>query len=842
MNRALAELTQAQNTRFFSQSIQSLMQERAELVDTLLVSLWQRFELNDSELSLNAVGGYGRSRLHPCSDIDIAIITPTQLNDEIAQKISAFVTALWDLGVDIGHSVRTLDSTFEFAKTDLTIATNLLDIRTVCGDKTHAQQVLNWLYSDSISDVDFYQGKLEEQANRHAKAFNTALYLEPNLKSNPGGMRDFQTLVWVARKHLSVSDNALFSASELLQEDEQFELTESFDFICRVRWALHSVTGRAQEALQFEHQADVAAFLQFGSDENAQQAIERMMRHLFKAMTRVQELNQITCQHVERLISPHKNVKSEPLTPHFVLKNGLIEATSTSVFIDKAEVMRLFKLLASTPDANGISPDTLGLLRKVRRRLLGELQDYQACREIFIELFQTPNALSKVLGLMHRYGILEVYSMQWAATEGRMQFDIHNAYTVDEHVYKTVHFLTQFAKQSEQTSYQQAFHRVQDKLALFIAAFCHHLSGSLDSETQVISALHAKEFAQMHSLKSSSVELVGYLVEHQDLLLNTVRTQDIYDSQTIVLLCQKVNSLERLNALYALTVADIMATNSQAWNDWQEAMLTQLYLACREYFKTSATSVFEQRTIIRENKAQAESILLQKGIDKVALANFWQNLPSTFFTYSSVSELVDISDNLVSQKALPRVFLSQSDMLGCSTLVVYSNNREKLFIDIFNTLAKARVNIKDAELMETKDGKVLEVFKILDANDEPLQEQTRISRILKQVENVVLKGAQKTKLPVSRKVTHFDGEPHVEFLTTPKRNRSLLKVSTLNNPIYMEKICAVFRSRNLLLHSAKISSLGETLESVFLLSHQGGESLTQTVKGTVVDELTSRIA
>ncbi|MCF6457477.1 [protein-PII] uridylyltransferase [Pseudoalteromonas sp. MMG024] len=833
----LDKLTNSQNERFFSSSISSLLRERADELDKMLIDMWRECGLVNSPCSLNAVGGYGRATLHPYSDIDIAIITPDDASEFPEDKVRQFVTGLWDLGLDIGHSVRNLAEAKRFATEDITIATNLLDIRCLYGNKQHAESLLSSLYDETtLSDFDFFKAKLEEQQARHEKALNTALYLEPNIKTNPGGLRDFQTIIWVARKHLKLSNAGLFEHGELLQEDEQFELIEAHDFICRIRWALHCVANRPQELLLFEYQADVAEFLKFGRGDSAQQAIERMMRQLFRAMTRLQELNQILCENVSLCISRDSEKEVLQVNENFAIVDGLVDVNSSSVFIDKSQVIKLFGLLANHPKAKGISSNTLKLLRKVRHRLLGELQDYQSCREEFIRLFEQPKTLKKVLGLMHRYGVLEMYATQWAQTEGRMQFDIHNAYTVDEHVYKTVSYISDFANhQDDHETYHIAYGRVQNKLALSLAAFCHHLAGSQDSESHSTSAILAKEFAAFHNLKNASVELIEWLIENQELLINTSRTLDIYDPRTIRSLNKQVKSLERLNALYTLTVADIMATNEDAWNDWQAAILEQLYLASREAFKTDGQSIFEQRTVIRENKAQAQTILSNSDIALNDVTQFWSTLPNSFFTFTSAKELSEITAKVVNATQFPLVFLTQSDQIGCSTLVVYTPNRQKLFVDIFNTLTQAKVSVKDAELLETKDGNVLEVFRVLDVNDEQLSESYRIKRVISQIERVIESGHKSCKLPVAKKIKSFDSEPMVEFIPTPKRDRTLLKVTTLNNPTYVDKICSVFRNLTLSIHSAKVTTLGESLESVFLLSDSNNECLKEDLRSQVID-------
>lgn len=435
--------------QFFETKITELQNQRAALFDDLLRTIWQEYLLDESsDISLNAVGGYGRSTLHPKSDIDICILLSKPPSKQVENKLSQFLTKLWDLGVDIGSSVRTEKENLAAAKSDITIATNLLDIRTITGNETHASDILNRLYTESIhSSHEFFEHKLAEQEQRHLKAKNTALFLEPNIKNNPGGMRDFQTIIWIARKHFNVNDVEGLKSLGFLKPDEYYELIEAYNFICRIRWALHNVANRPIETLLFEYQTDVAKFMKFGHGDNAHLAVEKMMRQLFRAMTRIREINQMMIGIIRRELSCDQKSKyvSIDIDEHFAISKGMIEAKYDEVFFNKANVIRLFRLIAEYEEIKEIAPDTLRLLRQTRRSLLGELQDYQECRKEFLSIINHNNGLKLPFSLMHRFGVLASYCPEWKAIEGQMQFDMHNAYTVDEHAFKLIQFVDSFS-------------------------------------------------------------------------------------------------------------------------------------------------------------------------------------------------------------------------------------------------------------------------------------------------------------------------------------------------------------------------------------------------------------
>ncbi|WP_286234531.1 [protein-PII] uridylyltransferase [Thalassotalea sediminis] len=845
LKSVIKEKDEGLNRRFMTDAIQELLTERAAFFDQLLTELWRFYGLSDTTISLNAVGGYGRASLHPGSDIDLAIIIDKKINKQQQEALSEFLTKLWDLGADIGHSVRTLDEAKKQAKHDVTIATNLLDIRNLAGPTHHATTIHDFMHSESIwSHQRFFEEKLAEQKARHVKAKNTALFLEPNLKNNPGGMRDVQSILWVAQKFYGLGYAEVFNGTKLLLTDEKIELKEAFDFVCRVRWALHTMAESSVEQLLFEYQADVAKMLGFGDGENSQQAIERMMRQLFRAMTRIRELNQLI---LDTLIIEHtpKSLgdKVKQLDSGFRRVGCLIDVEDRNLFIEKKQVIRMFRLISDIDAVTGITPKTLRALRNVRRSLLGELQDYQGCRDEFIELLSKTDGFEQALGLMHRYGILSVYFSHWQLIEGQMQFDMHNAYTVDEHAFKALAYLGAFEKYHEHDSLPvKAYQRLPDKLPLRLATLCHHLSGRQTDEDHELSAMQAKEFATFHQLDERSIQLVFWLVKNQTLMLDVCKQSDLNDPAIFQKVVKSISSQEKLDALLCFTVADLMATNESAWNPWIEYQLSLLYKGLKKVIAKGTGNVFEARTLISDKKAIAKS-QLHRDIDITNVEKWWKKLPSEFFTANCVEHIVEITEKIINNwHEQHHVFLCQSNDLGFTTLVVYTPDRDQLFSDIFKVLSKAKLRVKEANMLTTEDDYVIEVFQLLSESDDVVDDEYRLNTVVDRVSEILDTGDTGKAIKAPMYVETFEQEPIIEVLSYPDKDKSLIKINALDDPGYIEQICQVFNEHGFTIHSAKISQLGECNDNVFLISNSDDQPLLNHTKEEIVKLIEDKIS
>lgn len=380
------DFQQWQKDIFPTVEVSILVSARAQFVDNILGKLWCQHNLDEDQISLLAVGGYGRGELHPYSDVDILLLTQETITGELSEKISAFITQLWDVKLDVGHSVRSIKECIKQAENDVTVATNLMEMRQVCGNESLTQHLDSFLNEDEFwTSKKFFIAKCEEQNNRHQQYHGAAYTLEPNLKANPGGLRDIQTISWVAKRHFQADSLEELVEHNYLTLNEFFELLECQDYLWRMRCALHFIAGRSENRLLFDYQGDVAKLMGFG--DGGKMPIERMMKRFFRIIGRVTEINKMLLQHFEHAIIKKDLPDIEtPLNKDFVIIDGQIKATNTRVFMRSVKIMEMFLLIAQNDSITDLHPETLRLMRNARRRLISGLMDYAECRKIFIAI------------------------------------------------------------------------------------------------------------------------------------------------------------------------------------------------------------------------------------------------------------------------------------------------------------------------------------------------------------------------------------------------------------------------------------------------------------------------
>ncbi|MGK4475651.1 bifunctional uridylyltransferase/uridylyl-removing protein GlnD [Aeromonas molluscorum] len=832
-------------------NIIELVATRSLYMDQLLTRLWHKFGFDqETHLTLIAVGGYGRGELHPHSDIDLLILYDgDDLDEGLGLRIGEFIALLWDLKLEVGQSVRNVAECTQQGLADITVATNLIEARYITGNlggfETLQQATRPEVFWPS---EDFFRAKRAEQAQRHQQFLGTAYKLEPDLKSNPGGLRDIQTLAWVARRHFGATTLYEMTSHGFLNRAEYRELLDCQNFLWKVRFALHMAINRGDNRLLFDRQRTVAEMLGFEGEGN--RPVEQMMKRFYQTVRRVSELNEMLLQLFDEAILGNTAMDVRRISDEFQLRGRLIDAVDAELFAqDPAAILRLFYQIAQHPEIAGIHSATLRQLREARRKLDCWLQEIPECRRLFMALLRHPNGIGQPLTLMHKYGILAAYLPQWNLIVGQMQFDMFHAYTVDEHTHRLLknihHFPTSASRQTHPLCHE-IVNRLRKPELLCIAALFHDIAKGRRGDHSELGAVDALEFCQLHGLDRYESRLVAWLVRHHLLMSVTAQRRDIHDPEVVTDFAQKVRDEQHLDLLYCLTVADICATNDSLWNDWKGTLLRELYFTTQKALRQGLENPPDIRLRIRENQRQARQLLSQRHLNDASITALWSDFKADYFLRHSPEQIAWHSRHILEQEGAgetPLVTIGKHPTRGGSEVFIYCRDTPNLFATVASALDQKNLNIHDAQIMSSRSGYVLDTFIVLEPNGEPIS-PNRTATIRKALEKALQEPGKLVlrNKPLSRRHRQFSVPTRVVFLPHKGENRhTLLELTALDTPGLLARIGAVFQQCGLSLHAAKITTIGERVEDFFSLTNRAGEPLTQAEQLALEEKLVHQL-
>jgi len=821
-----------QKERFADDYVNNIIQARAEYVDNLLAKLWSQHHLDEYQIALVAVGGYGRGELHPYSDVDILLLTQEELAPDLEENISAFITQLWDVKLDIGHSVRSVKECLKQAVDDVTIATNLMEMRHICGCDALVNQLQPLLTEDVFwTAKKFFVAKKEEQENRHNQYHGAAYTLEPNLKANPGGLRDIQTIGWVAKRHFAAECLEELVEHNYLTQNEFFELLECQDYLWRMRCALHFIAGRSENRLLFDYQADVAELLGFG--DGGKLAVERMMKRFFRIIGRVSELNKMLLQHFDYAIIKNKQHEKEVIiNDDFTIVDGLIKVTNRRVFMRSVKIMEMFLIIAERRDEiDNLHPETLRLMRNARRRLVSGMQDYAECRRLFIKIIKHPGGLGLPFTLMHRHSILGAYLPEWRSIVGQMQFDLFHAYSVDEHSYRLIKNLYKFSKPEFNDEFplcSKIVQRIRKPEVLFIAGIFHDIAKGRGGDHAELGAIDALNFAKVHQINDHDGRMISWLVKYHLLMSITAQRRDISDPEVIKQFASIVRDEAHLDYLYCLTVADMRATNESLWNSWKANLLEELYNATKRAFRSGLEKPVDLRAKIRENQADALELLIEEGFSEEQIKPTWQYFKADYFVRYAPEQIAWHSRNILNHdKEKPLVLISPKPYRGGTEVFVYTKDRANIFGATVSLLSQKRFSIHDAKIITSKDGYTLNTFVVLDQRGIAINDSYRALELAQSLATSLANPEQTFRhRPMARANQQFNVKTRVNFIEGDHYKRTMLEIVALDHPGLLANIAKVFQEHKLHIHSAKITTFGEKAEDMFIVSNDDNQPLS----------------
>lgn len=852
LKQLLEQFAQHQKQAFLNKGdIAALINQRSYYIDALLKRLWHHFGLSEqTDIALIAVGGYGRKELHPLSDIDILVLSTQELAQPQQQQISHFITQLWDLRLEVGHAVRTIEQCLEIGRSDLTVATNLQESRLLCGNKALYHRLKLQIYAESFwSSEHFYQAKLQEQQERHARYHDTTYNLEPDIKSSPGGLRDIHTLSWIARRHFGATSLFEMSRFGFLTDAEYRELVEHQQFLWTIRFALHIELKRYDNRLTFMHQAQVAQHLGFTGQGN--EAVEKMMKAFYRTLGRVAELNKMLLMLFDQaIINPAELDQLQVLDDDFQFHGQFIEARKPVLFQARPEsILDMFIHIANHPNIKGIGAPTLRQLCTARRRINKFLHTIPAARHKFMTLVRHPNALEKTFSLMHKLGVFSAYLPQWHQIVGQMQFDLFHVYTVDEHSIRLLKHIHSFNDANNANNHPiccEIYPNIQRKDLLILAAIFHDIGKGRAGDHSELGAIDAYNFCIEHQLPQADAELVAWLVQNHLLMSVTAQKRDIYDPDVILEFAQKVQHQSSLELLLCLSVADICATNPDLWNSWKRSLLAELFHATQRVLAQGIEKPIDSRDKIRHNQKLALTELVKEGYDSDEIEQLWHRFKADYFLRHTHKQMAWHSKHLLLKEQQhseqPLILISTKSSRGGTELFIYTKDQPFLFATVVAELDRRNFSVQDAQIMSSKDGYVLDTFMVLDQNNKPI-EKSHHAQLIQRL-TTVLSHPQPLNIKVRRmprNLQHFTVETQINFLTTKSKKWTSMEFVALDTPGLLAHIGATFAQLGINIHTAKITTIGERAEDLFILTNQFGQRLSKEEQMELQEQLIRNI-
>jgi len=818
--------------------VDHLVRDRARLVDAVLVRAWRRHAgAHAARLALVAVGGYGRGELHPCSDIDVLVLLPAPPDPAWREPIEQFLTFLWDIGLEVGHSVRSVADCVAQSQADITVATTLMESRLLDGPRDLFRGMREAVGPDRIWNTrNFFEAKLKEQTERHHRYHDTAYNLEPNVKGSPGGLRDIQMVGWVAKRHFDADNFHQLAQQGFLTDYEYRKLLAGQTFLWRIRWALHTIAGRREDRLLFDHQIAIAR--QFGyEDATYTLAVEQFMQKYYRTVMELSRLNEMLLQLFQEAILLDPNAAPQPFSARFQIRNGFLEVTHSEVFEQHpSALLEIFKVLQEKPGLRGVSAETIRLVRKSLLEIDEEFRQNPRHHRLFIEIMRAPAGVTHELRRMNRYGVLGRYIPAFGRIVGRMQYDLFHAYTVDAHTLFVVSNLRRFALSRFDHEFP-ALSRIMQNLPrqelIYLAGLFHDIAKGRGGDHSELGSSDAEAFCLEQGLSRYDARLVAWLVRNHLIFSITAQKKDIKDPEVVNNFARTVGDQNHLDYLYLLTVADVRATNPKLWNSWKASLFEEFYEAVKRALRRGVENPIDKEQLITETQESAFRLLRARRIRRRRIRKAWAHLTDEYFLRHSPEEIAWHTEMLVSHDApdSPLVAVEQESARGGTALLVYTKEQERTFARVTAMLDELGLNIVDARITPTADGRRVDSYLVLEGDGTTIDDSDRLHQVEGALAKAVLapdmKGLTVTR-QAPRQVRMFSTPTRIEF-TRDLRGRTLMELIAGDRPGLLSEVGRVLLEAHIAVHAAKIMTIGERAEDVFYLSDAGGAPLDDAV-------------
>ena len=798
----------------------ALLRRHARLIDRIVGALWQAAGLG-TQAALVATGGYGRGELFPGSDVDLLVLLAEEPGEPQRALLERLIGAFWDIGLEIGHSVRTVESCLQFAREDVTVETALLEARFLAGSRK--------LYSGfaaafraQVDAARFLEAKKLEQEQRHAKHQDTPYALEPNLKEAPGGMRDLQILHWVAVAAGLGSGWKALAEHGVIERDVARLLARHELAVDDLRIRLHYLAGRREDRVVFDFQNALAA--QYGyRDTPDRRASELMMQQYYRAAKTITQLNAIVLQNLEARLSPPAEDLRRPLNERFQVRGELLEAVDEKLFErEPTAILESFLLLMQHAGVRGMTAPALRALWRSRRRIDSSFRRNPTAKLLFLHILQQPDGIVHEFRRMNQYGILGRYLPEFGRIVGQMQHDLFHVYTVDQHILMVLRNVRRFTMQELAHEFplcSELMSGFERHWLLYVAALYHDIAKGRGGDHSELGAKEAGAFARRHGLSREDRELVEFLVANHLSMSAVAQKQDVHDPEVVRAFAERVGTERRLVALYLLTVADVRGTSPKVWNAWKAKLLEDLFRATRRVLTGEPLA---RDASLAEKQGEALRLLRLYALSDGVKDKLWAQLDITYFLRHDPQEIAWQTRNLHYRVDTDKpVVKARLAPFGEGLQVfVYTRDRATLFARICGYFERAGFTIAEAKVHTTRNGYALDTFLVLGSGRDS-HYSDRIAAIEHDLaEDVQAEG----ELPppqggrLSRRVRHFPIKPAVDIRPDERGAYNVLSLVASDHPGLLYSVARILSGYRLNIHTARINTLGDRVEDVFLVS------------------------
>ena len=841
--RNTEQLTQLKRRFSGGLPAEEVLRERSQQVDNLLGDLWITQAL-PSTAALVAVGGYGRGELFPGSDVDLLILLSTPADESIATQLERLVALFWDAGLEVGHSVRTIDECLTEAKNDISIQTALIESRLVAGDEGLYFRFLE-AFLAALDPKSFYRAKTAEQDERYRKHNETPYSLEPNCKESPGGLRDLQMIVWLAKACGCGGAWDDLLTHGIVTQQERDNLRQSESFLQNLRLRLHFHTGRREDRLIFDVQNALAEQMNYHAKDD-RRASERMMQAYYKNAKSVTQLNSLILQNIRLLVDKDEpSLLPDVIDDAFQIRDRLLDLRHPSIFADQpSRLLQAFRLIQNH-DLRGMTAPLLRALYGHRHLIDDAFRIDPENQRNFLAMLQSDNGLIQEFRRMNQWGILGRYLPAFSRIVGQMQHDLFHVYTVDQHILQVMRNVRRFTMVEHAHEYpyeSRLINEFERPWILYVAALFHDIAKGRGGDHSILGMADAQQFCADHGVEDADSKLIVWLVKEHLTMSQIAQKEDITDPDVVRNFATRVGDERHLNALYLLTVADIRGTSPKVWNGWKSQLLISLHQNTQHLLR--AGSAPEIHGAIAERQRGAMRLLRYFALTDSVQDRLWKHLDTVYFIRHSADEIAwhtrALHYRLNPPQPIVKARLHRPDLHDGDSddhapmpthamdgfgiqVMVYTQDQTDLFLRMVGFFAKAGFSIADAKIHTTRHGYALDSFVLLDVQNRD-SERDLIAYIEYELTQRLLNPTSSDAPPsgrLSREVKHFPIKPVVQMWPDDRGDKYLLSVITADRPGLLYTIANILTRHHINLETAKIATLGERVEDVFLMS--GGD-------------------